>query len=95
MLTHIVLFKLKDRSPQSVARAADVLRSLQGNVPNLRALEVGVNIVPADRAYDIALLARFDSVAALQEYQAHPNHVRVSDYMRSVAESTVAVDYEL
>jgi hypothetical protein len=94
MLTHVVLFRLKDRSAESVARAADVLRSLQGNVPNLRALEVGVNIVESDRAYDLALFTRFDSLAAMQEYQVHPNHVRVSDYMRSVMESAVSVDYE-
>ncbi len=95
MLTHIVLFKLKDRSSANVARAAEVLRALQGTVPNLRALEVGVNVVESDRAYDIALLTRFDSLAAMQEYQVHPNHVKVVEYLRGVTESSVAVDYEV
>lgn len=95
MLTHIVLFKLKDRSAANVARAADVLRAMQGTVPNLRALEVGINVLESDRAYDIALLTRFDSLAAMQEYQAHPNHVRVVEYMRGVMETSASVDYEL
>ncbi len=95
MLTHIVLFKLKDRSVANVARAADVLRAMQGTVPNLRALEVGINVLESDRAYDIALLTRFDSLAAMQEYQVHPNHVRVVEYMRGVMETSASVDYEL
>lgn len=95
MLTHIVLFKLKDRSVANVARAADVLRAMQGTVPNLRALEVGINVLESDRAYDIALLTRFDSLTAMQEYQVHPNHVRVVEYMRGVMETSASVDYEL
>lgn len=95
MLTHIVLFKLKDRSAANVARAAEVLRSMQGTVPNLRALEVGTNVLESDRAYDIALLTRFDSLAAMEEYQVHPNHVKVIEYMRGVMETSVSVDYEM
>lgn len=94
MLTHIVLFKLKDRSAANVTRAAEVLRAMQGTVPNLRALEVGVNVVASDRAYDIALLTRFDSLAAMEEYQIHPNHVKVAEYMRGVMDSSVSVDYD-
>lgn len=94
MFTHVVLFRLKDRSPASVERAASVLRAMQGNVPSLRGIEVGVNVVPAERAYDIALITRFDSLAAMEEYQVHPNHVKVRDYMVSVMETSVAVDFE-
>ena len=38
MIKHIVCFKLKDNSPEEVAKAASVLRSMEGNVPLLRAI---------------------------------------------------------
>ncbi|GJM73795.1 hypothetical protein HMSSN036_60110 [Paenibacillus macerans] len=38
MIKHIVLFKLKDASPESVERTAAVLRGLEGKVEQLRGL---------------------------------------------------------
>lgn len=32
MITHVVLFKLKDRSPRSIEKAKDVLMGLKGKV---------------------------------------------------------------
>lgn len=94
MITHIVLFKLKDRSVANIARAGDVLRALRGKVPVLRHLEVGTDVVRSERSYDVALVAKFDSLEDLQAYQFHPAHLEVVKYMNSVRESSVAVDYE-
>lgn len=94
MITHVVLFKLADRSPANIAKTRDVLLGLRGKVPTLCHLEVGVNVVPSERAYDLALVARFDSLEDLQAYQVHPVHVEVAKYIASVRESVVAVDFE-
>jgi hypothetical protein len=94
MITHIVFFKLNDRSPASVAEAREVLLGLAGRVPQLRHLDVGANVVPSPRAYDLALVAHFDSLADLEAYQVHPAHVEVADYMASVREAIASVDYE-
>lgn len=93
-LTHVVLFKLQDRSNDNVQRAAAMLRSLAGVVPTLREIEVGVNVVVSARAYDIALVTRFDSLADMEAYQIHPRHQAVSATMRELSEAIVAVDYE-
>lgn len=93
-LTHIVLFKLKDRSRANAARAAALLGSLEGVVPTLQSIEVGINVVSAARAYDIALFTRFASLADMEAYQFHPRHQEVSATMRELSESIVAVDYE-
>ena len=93
-LTHVVLFKLKDRSPENAARAATMLRSLEGVVPTLQAIEVSVNMIPAARAFDIALFTRFASLADMEAYQIHPRHQAVSATMRDLSETIVAVDYE-
>jgi len=94
MITHIVLFKLKDRSPESVEKARAKLASLAGKIPQLRHLEVGADVLHTDRSYDLALVARFDNLEDLQAYQIHPVHQEVVKYILSVRESMVAVDYE-
>ena len=92
-LTHVVLFTLKDRSPDNVQRAAAVLRSLEGTISVLRHIEVGVNVVPSARAFDIALITRFDSLADMEAYQIHPRHQEVLAFMREQTDSAAAVDY--
>lgn len=94
MITHIVFFKLKDRSLRSVEKARDVLLGLRGRIPQLRQLEVGIDVLHSERSYDIALVTKFDSLQDLETYQKHPVHVEVAKYMTSVRESAVAVDYE-
>ncbi len=93
-LTHVVLFKLKDRSPEAVEKTAHVLRSMDGKIAPLQAIEVGVNVVPSPRAYDIALITRFASLADMELYQVHPIHQDVLAHMRAVMETAVAVDFE-
>lgn len=94
MITHIVFFKLKDTSADSIGRAKEKLLSMNGRVDLLRHLEVGVDIIRSERSYDLALVTKFDSLEDLQAYQVHPCHGGdVAPYMRGVSESVVTVDY--
>ncbi len=94
MITHIVFFKLKDRSQRSVEKARDVLLGLKGRIQQLRHLEAGTDVLHSERSYDIALVTKFESLQDLETYQKHPVHVEVAKYMTSVRESSVTVDYE-
>lgn len=95
MITHIVLFKLKEPTPENVTAAKEKLLSMQGNVPMLRHLEVGDDVVRSERSYDIALYTKFDSLPDLQAYQIFPYHgENVAPYMRSVSVAVAVVDYE-
>lgn len=94
MFTHIVLFKLKDRSPESIASTQAQLESLRGAIETLRGLEVGADIVRAGRSYDLALITRFDDMAGYQVYREHPAHQPVLAHLHDAAESAVAVDFE-
>jgi len=95
MITHIVLFKLKDRSEESIRKATDKLLSMNGRVEMLRHLEVGRDVVHSARSYDIALFTKFDTLDDLQAYQVHPYHGGdVAPYMREASEGVAVVDYE-
>lgn len=94
MITHIVCFKLKDRSEESIARTVAVLRDMEGKIEELKHIEVGTDVLHSERSYDIALVTKFDSMEALEAYQVHPVHKKVIEHMTQVREASVSVDYE-
>lgn len=95
MITHIVLFKLKEPTAENLAVTQARLLSMDKEIPLLRHLEAGIDVIRSERSYDIALLTKFDSLEALQAYQVHPYHAGVVvPHMKSVCSSIVAVDYE-
>ncbi|MCS7461120.1 Dabb family protein [Paenibacillus doosanensis] len=95
MLTHIVLFKLKDRSPESVQATVRVLENMEGKIEVLRHIEVGTDVLHLERSYDIALITKFDSVEDLAVYDTHPVHEEVKAHMKRVLDGTsICVDFE-
>ena len=95
MTTHIVFFKFTDPSREMIEQTRDLLLSMEGNIPLLRHLEVGVDVIRSERSYDLALVTRFDSLDDLQAYQVHPYHAdEVVPFMKANCNSVVAVDYE-
>lgn len=94
MIKHIVCFKLKDNTEENCLKAKDVLLSMQGNVPQIREIEVGVDFLHSERSYDIILQVVLDDAKALEDYQNDPYHCSVvKTHMHSVREASVAVDY--
>ncbi len=96
MIAHIVLFKLKEPTSENVALVKEKLLSMEGRVPMLRKLEVGVDVIRSERSYDVALYTHFDSLEDLQAYQVHPYHADdVVPVMKANCAAIVAADYEL
>jgi hypothetical protein len=95
MLTHVVFFKLKDRSPESVQATKLVLTNMEGKIPVLKSIEVGTDVLHSERSYDIALITKFDSLDDLKVYDMHPLHMEVKAHMKQVLDGTsVCVDFE-
>lgn len=92
MFTHVVMFKLKEGANREETVAK--LRSLADQVPSLRHIEVGQDILQTSRSFDIVLITKFDDLAGMEAYQVHPHHVAVVNHLHEVAETAVAVDYE-
>ena len=98
MLKHIVLFKLKEKAEgaskeQNAKKIKRDLEALAGKISQIRRIEVGINCIPGDAAYDVAIYAEFADEKDLAIYSKHPEHVKVAEFLGKVRESRVAVDY--
>ncbi len=95
MVKHIVCFKLKEPTAQKCAELKETLLSMEGRVPQLRSIEVGVDFLHSDRSYDICLIVCVDDRAALEAYQKDEYHCSaVKPVMHAAREASVAVDFE-
>ncbi|BBB90674.1 MAG TPA: Dabb family protein [Methylomusa anaerophila] len=94
MITNTQMLKFKDRSSETIAKARDVLLSMQGKIEFLRDLKVEANIRQGASSYDLLMSAQYDSLEDLEAYIIHPVHVEVAKYIASVLESSAVVCYE-
>ncbi|WP_327713884.1 Dabb family protein (plasmid) [Streptomyces sp. NBC_00464] len=93
MITHIVLFKLKDgieRSAPSVVEAVEFARGVGSNVPELVDWRVGWNTVDRDISYDFVALGVLPDLAALEKYQANEYHQESARKWRAISDWVVA-----
>ena len=96
MIKHIVLFKLADNSPEKCAKAREILLSMDGKVDLLRGITVGVDNLHSARSFDVALEVLLDDMDALEAYQQDAYHCGVvKEYMHSVTEKSVAIDFDV
>ncbi|GGJ13573.1 stress responsive protein [Alicyclobacillus cellulosilyticus] len=93
MVTHVVLMRFRNRDLDVAREVRRRLLAMQEKIPVLRALEVGIDVIRSDRAYDLALIARFDTIDDLHAYAEHPAHMEVLSYIRQVQDHIVSVDY--
>lgn len=94
MIKHIVMWKFKEGEHENMLLFRERLLALKERIPEIRSMEVGVNVIPSERSYDAVLVAEFDSPEALKAYSVNPLHVAVSDFCKSIRTSAVSVDYE-
>lgn len=94
MLVHIVMFKFKEENKNAnIIQAKQMLENLMGAVPSLRSMDVGVNMIPSDRAMDLSIIAVFEGKEGLDAYDVHPEHQKVVAFIKSVVEYSKATDY--
>ncbi|MFZ1976995.1 MAG: Dabb family protein [Bacteroidota bacterium] len=100
MIKHIVVWKLKDfaegNSKEVNAREVKkLLEGLNGKIPGLHKIEVGLNFTHEPGAADVVLYSEFDSKEALDAYQIHPDHVALKGFISEVRSVRILADYEV
>jgi hypothetical protein len=97
MIKHIVMWNVRGESPEQKAEAACLVKQafegLNGKIPGMNRLEIGIDVSRIDYACDVVLYSEFDNHNALQAYATHPEHLRVRDELADVRISRHQVDY--
>lgn len=94
MIRHIVMWKFKEDQHENMLLFKERLLALRDKIPEIREMEVGININPSERSFDAVLVSAFDSLDALRSYSVNPLHVAVSDFCKTIRTQSVSVDYE-
>jgi hypothetical protein len=99
MVKHIVLWKLKESwqgrpMQENALEIKKRLEALNGRIPGMIRLEVGIDTSRMDCSADVALYSEFVDQVALDGYQKHPEHVAAAAFVREARELRLVVDYE-
>jgi len=93
MIKHIVMWKLRNKADAEILK--DKLEALQGKIPGLLHIEVGIDINLGEMAADLVLYSELQDLDALKAYQNHPEHQAIVPLVKAAAISRTVVDYEL
>ena len=100
MIKHIVMWKLKDQA-EGADRATNMqkmkalLDGCAGIVPGIVKFEAVLAQPGLEATYDVVLYSEFESRAALDAYQDHPEHVAIKPFIGAVREARQCMDYEI
>ncbi|MFN0085468.1 MAG: Dabb family protein [Blastocatellia bacterium] len=95
MIRHLVLFRFKADTPQSDRDGfLAMLRELPGKISEVRSFEAGYDVLRAPRSFDLALVATYADLEALDRYAKHEHHLPVVARSKEICEQVVSVDYE-
>jgi hypothetical protein len=97
MVKHIVMWSVRGDTPEQKAESAGLVKGafagLNGKIPGLLKLKIGIDISRIDYACDVVLYSEFDSAEFLAAYAVHPEHLRVRDELAGVRISRHQADY--
>jgi len=100
MVKHIVMWRLHDEvdgvsKNEAAVSIKKALEDLEGRIPGLIHIEVGLDFDGSDQAADVVLYSELESRETLADYQAHPLHQAVIPLVKKHACERTVVDYEV
>ena len=94
MYRHIVMWKVRETEAGEVCeQIAQKLHSLTDQIDEIEALEIGINELESDAAFDIVLISSFKDQQAYQAYAIHPLHQEVVVWLKGRVGARAVVDY--
>ena len=96
MIKHVVMWKFKEENKaENLIKAKEMLLALPALIGELKKMEVHFDITHSDMSMDMMLDTEFLTVEDMNAYAVHPEHLKVSAFVRSVVESRVVLDCEI
>lgn len=95
MIRHICMFKLEAENMEEKLQEALKRGERLREIPEIRRLElVGNSKAAPESNYEFSLIADFDSIDDLNQYQKNPIHLEFGKYISSVRTDRACIDYE-
>lgn len=94
MITHVVMYRFGDRSPEHLAVCKAKLDSLPSVIDAIESFAVGVDVLHGAVSWDVVIVSTFADLEALERYRVHPAHEDVAAYLRDAATDRASVDFE-
>ncbi|MBQ9085803.1 MAG: Dabb family protein [Clostridia bacterium] len=100
MIRHVVMWKLKECAEGKTKREnleyiRELLYSLPPLIPQIKHMEIAFDLSGTDASMDLMLLTEFNSMDDLRTYAVHPEHLKVSDYVKKAVEVRAVLDCEI
>ena len=99
MVKHVVMWKLDSTNNEDkldkMSEMENMLLELADSIEDVVTLEVGRNFNGGDAAYDLVLITTHTSRDSLNQYQEHPDHVKVASHIKSLVQKRTVVDFEI
>jgi len=101
MIVHIVFWKLHEQGLNGKSRqenATEMKRlfaELKPKIPGLLRCEIHTDVLHTPDSVDVVLYSEFESMAALDAYQPHPEHKKIIEFLKDVRYERRVVDYEV
>ena len=100
MIKHIVMWQLKDHAEgadkaTNAIKMKALLDACSDIVPGIMKLEVAIAQAGLEATYDVVLYSEFESVAALDAYQNHPQHLALKPFVGAIRLARQCMDYEV
>lgn len=98
MIKHIVMFKVKAQNSEEktfkVNNLKNMLDQLKQVIKEIQYLETGINFSTRNTAYDLVLITEFLNREDPQIYIAHSEYQKIAQYIDTIKEQTLVVDYD-
>ncbi|MBT4870323.1 MAG: Dabb family protein [Candidatus Diapherotrites archaeon] len=99
MFRHTIMWKIikdeENRSKEEVTiKMKELLEGLNGKIPGLIKMEVGINTLDAENVFDVILIGDFEDKEAYIAYSQHPEHAKIIPFFKTLTLERSIVDYE-
>ena len=98
-IVHIVMWRMNGATAEErllqAHTAVAAFEATRGTIAGVLDMQIGVNVVDAPDAWDLALSMRFENRAALEAYFDHPAHLEIKRLVGPMRMERKHVDFEL
>jgi hypothetical protein len=99
MIKHVVMWKMRgpsiEEKQEQAKRVRAALVALEGKIPGLTGLQVGIGPGGSEEVSDVVLITTHDDWKALDEYQNHPDHKTAVKIIGELRVERRVVDFEM